>query len=1077
MTPSTLAAVVICYDNGRTLDAIVRTLSGMASEIVVVDEGSTDPFTLQALAALEAAGHRVARCGRRGGAARNLGVALATASLVVVVNASDSVEPVCFGRAVERLRADGDALFVTASGPLGWTGLMASAQAPIAPLFRRSLHSAIGGFDETLGPECDLDFWARVLETAPRGEKPVTIGGYARLTVQGLPADAVERVYRKHAARVADHVEAILVAKERLILELKTEQATLEERSRTLSSQLADMPAPPSVDLGDLRRTSPISTVWGLDRGKPLDRHYIEAFLNRHRRDIRGLVLEVKDAGYTQMFGDDRVAGCHVVDIDATNERATIVADLTRAEGIPADTYDCFILTQTLGVIYDVRAALATAARILKPGGVLLCTLPAAGRISYEGRGLDGDYWRFTEASVRRLFSEVFAPDAFSVDGFGNVLACSAFLYGLAPQELSREELDATDPFFPLVYGVRAIKGDIVDLLIEKDLRARPILESNYELERSLGRSLPPHVGAAPVGRPPATDATSVAVVITCFNQADTIRQAVNSALGQTRFVAEVIVVDDGSTDSATVDLLAALSSPRVRVLTTANHGLASARNHGIQASTAELVVTLDGDDCLDPLYVERVAGQLDEDPSLDFVGCAMRAFEGADYVWKPSGDLVGGLAKGSFHASTMFRRAVFSAVGGFDPALPAFETSDFWATAIEKGLRGIVLDEPLLWYRVRPRSKYHATIGRERFIAARRALLQKHRSTVVSHREQLLAEADAFLAEITAYGAHLRDRVQGEGPESRAAVMRSFIGAPVLLYHRVGHVPSDARNICMAPAVFREHMRHLREHCQPLPLSSLLEAADADRIPERAVAVTFDDGYFDVLTTIVPILDEFGIPATFFANSADFDAGAEFWGDTLERVFLECDDVPTVCTVRVGTCELSLPTGSSGERLEAWKEINARMYPLDAEARADVIDRIKRWSGRDLLPRASHRRMTSYELASLALNTQHEIGAHTLSHLDLTKHGADVRRHEMVWNKRNLERATGRAVNILAYPYGLYDDETVTITRECGFTAAVTVDAGTVRAGVDRFRIPRAEPPALDPRAFAAFVDRLFSL
>ena len=105
-----------------------------------------------------------------------------------------------------------------------------------------------------------------------------------------------------------------------------------------------------------------------------------------------------------------------------------------------------------------MSAAIAEAYRVLKPGGVLLCTVPASGRISYEARGLDSDYWRFTEASVRRLFAAAFPIDAFEVNGFGNVLASAAFLYGLAPSELAAHELDDVDPYFAVVYAIRAVK-------------------------------------------------------------------------------------------------------------------------------------------------------------------------------------------------------------------------------------------------------------------------------------------------------------------------------------------------------------------------------------------------------------------------------------------------------------------------------------------------------------------------------------------------------------------------------------------------------------------------------------------
>jgi SAM-dependent methyltransferase len=212
------------------------------------------------------------------------------------------------------------------------------------------------------------------------------------------------------------------------------------------------------VNWGDLRRVTPVSSVWGLDRGLPLDRYYIEGFLDSHRADIHGRVLEVKDPFYTDRYGSD-VTRMDVLDINGANARATIVADLSKGDGIPSDAFDCFVFTQTLHMIYDVRGALSNVYRLLKPGGIVLCTVPSVSRVDYEHGGLDdGDFWRFTEAAVRRSFGEFFPPTALDVAGFGNVMTCAAFLYGLIPNDLSREEMDFVDPWFPLLFCIRAIK-------------------------------------------------------------------------------------------------------------------------------------------------------------------------------------------------------------------------------------------------------------------------------------------------------------------------------------------------------------------------------------------------------------------------------------------------------------------------------------------------------------------------------------------------------------------------------------------------------------------------------------------
>ena len=205
--------------------------------------------------------------------------------------------------------------------------------------------------------------------------------------------------------------------------------------------------------LGVLRRTTPLSDEWGRDRGTPVDRYYIERFLEREQASIQGRVLEVLDAGYTGRFGT-RVQQSDVLDIDPTNPDATIVADLAAADAIQSASFDCVILTQTLQYVYDLPAAVAHVRRILKPGGVVLCTLPSASRIAK--RYFDTEYWRFTTASARTLFEASFDPEAVRVESHGNVLTSIAFLAGLAAEELSERELKEADPFFPLVICVVA---------------------------------------------------------------------------------------------------------------------------------------------------------------------------------------------------------------------------------------------------------------------------------------------------------------------------------------------------------------------------------------------------------------------------------------------------------------------------------------------------------------------------------------------------------------------------------------------------------------------------------------------
>lgn len=212
------------------------------------------------------------------------------------------------------------------------------------------------------------------------------------------------------------------------------------------------------VDFGDLRRLSPVSPVFALDRGHPIERYYIEHFLAKHRHDIRGTALEFGDTYYLDMFGGSAVSAKEVFSY-VPAPGATIVGDLAGDGPLPVDRYDAIVCTQTIQMIYDVRLAVRRLASMLQPGGVLLLTTHG---ISKVGRHLDrdgwGEYWHLTRQAAQSLFADAF-PGQFTIEAWGNVLSATAALHGLAASELSPQELDYSDRDFDVIIGVRAVRG------------------------------------------------------------------------------------------------------------------------------------------------------------------------------------------------------------------------------------------------------------------------------------------------------------------------------------------------------------------------------------------------------------------------------------------------------------------------------------------------------------------------------------------------------------------------------------------------------------------------------------------
>jgi SAM-dependent methyltransferase len=246
------------------------------------------------------------------------------------------------------------------------------------------------------------------------------------------------------------------------LLQLARQAVPREVRERLLmrTERWRRWPPPGMVRMGNLRRVTPISRVWGFDRGLPVDRYYIDRFLQQHTADVQGRVLEIADNNYTCRFGGQQVAQSDVLHVCEGNPQATIIGDLTDGNGIPDNAFDCVILTQTIHLIYDVRGVIATLCRILKPGGVALVTTPGISQISRYDMDNWGCYWNFTSQAARRLFEEKFAPDCVTIDTYGNVLAATAFLYGLSATELRPFELDYHDRDYEIIIGVRAEKPE-----------------------------------------------------------------------------------------------------------------------------------------------------------------------------------------------------------------------------------------------------------------------------------------------------------------------------------------------------------------------------------------------------------------------------------------------------------------------------------------------------------------------------------------------------------------------------------------------------------------------------------------
>jgi SAM-dependent methyltransferase len=210
-----------------------------------------------------------------------------------------------------------------------------------------------------------------------------------------------------------------------------------------------------ALSVGAAARTRPLCPNFGLSRGTPIDRYYIDTFLATNATDIRGHVLEVGDDAYSRRFGAGRITRQDVLHLHGS-DLATIAGDLTKPGLLPSAAFDCIILTQTLHHIFDLQAAIEQIFQALKPGGRLLVTAPGIAPI--EGEWKDISQWSFTALSVEHLLCGPFNRAKVEVAALGNLFAATSFLQGACVEEVSTRKLDLFDPAYPVIITARAIR-------------------------------------------------------------------------------------------------------------------------------------------------------------------------------------------------------------------------------------------------------------------------------------------------------------------------------------------------------------------------------------------------------------------------------------------------------------------------------------------------------------------------------------------------------------------------------------------------------------------------------------------
>ncbi|HEY3216757.1 MAG TPA: polysaccharide deacetylase family protein [Candidatus Eisenbacteria bacterium] len=323
---------------------------------------------------------------------------------------------------------------------------------------------------------------------------------------------------------------------------------------------------------------------------------------------------------------------------------------------------------------------------------------------------------------------------------------------------------------------------------------------------------------------------------------------------------------------------------------------------------------------------------------------------------------------------------------------------------------------------------------------------------------------------------------------------------ALILLYHRVCELPSDPQLLAVTPGRFEQHLEVLRQRFRPMELAELCAGLARGEVPDRAVAITFDDGYADNLTHARPALERHGVPATVYVAAGWTGTTREPWWDELEALLLSPGPLPETLRLSIGgqprIWHLKGATrweDHSALRHQAWnvtrwfdpsarhriyRELHPLLRRLAPERRDGILSELWSWSGRDRLGRPSHRMLTAEELKALARDDLVEIGAHTVDHPVLAALPLERQRREIEGSKAMLEKILGRGVSTFSYPFGAADDfgpETVSAVRAAGFTNACANIPGLVRRDADAHRLPREIVRDWEGGVFTARLERWF--
>lgn len=306
-------------------------------------------------------------------------------------------------------------------------------------------------------------------------------------------------------------------------------------------------------------------------------------------------------------------------------------------------------------------------------------------------------------------------------------------------------------------------------------------------------------------------------------------------------------------------------------------------------------------------------------------------------------------------------------------------------------------------------------------------------------------------------------------------------------MYHRISEPTCDPWQLAVSPENFERQLNILQSKYKVISLSELLTHLKNKSIPSNAVCITFDDGYEDNYLAAKPLLEKFNCPAAFFIASHYVEHRQSFWWDELEAVILLSKTLPSVLSIDIGNEKFEFRLANDSvlsdiqlekhknwiwtenpptQRCELFLALYRRLKPLLYEQITVVIESIKNWANYNEI-NEKYYPLTKQQLKEMGDNPLFEIGLHTVTHTALAFQDRERQSKEIIENEKQLKKICKNVTKAAAYPFGNFDETTISITKELALAATFTTRGNTVTNHADIYRLGRFQVKNLNEKEF----------